>query len=207
MLLNNVGGMHFDSGAHFMNAGWRRITKNKVLLPGTGGEVLRSFFGDRSPKELDHHDRIDSRALANALSFPADDPAVLDFLEEWIGDFPREWSAYIYDIAYWELRLGIRFAIGFCLRDAICNQVPLINSRELFQIGLRTPLDAKSAPYPLFRRLIELGDTKLLKWDFNLDWMDRFDAFGDKFRVPWRMKKWAIKQYTLIDARIHDLAG
>ena len=54
----------------------------------------------------------------------------IDRINDWLAEFPQEYSSNLLDYAYWELRLGIRFAIGQTLREGILDEFPVLNCRK-----------------------------------------------------------------------------
>lgn len=188
ILLSNVGEMHYDYSAHYMNTGWMKIGAGKAVVPGTGGEMLRRFFIPQENSSAKGK-KICAVELLKLLGFKLEIPTAINRIDEWLEEFPQEFSSHLLDYAYWELRLGIRFAIGQTLREGILDEFPVLNCRHLFDLGLATSIEDRTRPYPLFQDLVRRGDPLLLNIPFNYCWVDMINEKTRGIPLLWRTQK------------------
>jgi hypothetical protein len=121
--------------------GVRRIAASGcVHVGGFGGEVLRAhLWPSRRPK------RADTRALTRQ-AFSCTPPAVVEAVDQWRSSVPLDTSPpTVFDLFEFEQRSGRSAGIVEACSSLFHETVLAFNSRELFQLIQRVPLEMRYA--------------------------------------------------------------
>lgn len=181
LLQENTAGMTWDPS--LASAGAYKFSTNAMAITGITAENLRAVyfkFGQPpQPLEPDY--------LCRVAKYAGSEPTRRAFAR-WLDSAPRDMSVHPLELFFWEHRTAGWGSIQSTAWDTVQNLIHPFNSHELFELGLRTDLTARLAPYPLFQRIIEIGAPKALRYPFNSSLRTSAEDFIAS-HVSWRLSR------------------
>ena len=177
-LLANVGGLYYDPVLAIVQT-LHAVAGDGVVIEGLCAETLRTKHHRQLSNGLPAH----GGALAAAAGC-AGNPIAARGWERWRETVPEAWVDPR-DLMYWETRAGVWGGTGWTLKETLYESFSPYCNRRLLEVGLRVPVEHRVAPYRLFRRIIELSDTRLLRWDFNDERHERLRTLP----IPYTLKR------------------
>lgn len=129
---------------HFEN------NQDKINIGGNASEIMRMFYGD------DHPEDLDGRYLAEKVGLSSY-KYIINTLDDWVQD-ARELDNKIdiMDLFYWEQRMGNWGTLYQAEQDIAIEEFCPFNNRKLIMLMLKADKKYRSAPkYILYNKIIE----------------------------------------------------
>lgn len=180
----SIGGLWYDAAIPTLRAEWDQVGQ-RYLLQGLVSEVTRCFYAATDGAASAPH----AAGIAHLAGF-AKNPVAERGFGEWLAGLPATLPIDLYDLLYWEHRIGVWAATGMTLRDTAIDAIPPMNCRRYLEIGLSVDRTQRRHPHPLIERMIELAAPELLRFDFNHDWVDALKARIGRTPLLWRWHKY-----------------
>lgn len=180
VLQQNVAGMWWDPGDYMVFT--FSLLNTRFALLGLLSEIARCFYyrSGTAPAELT------AETLAR-LAHYGDHPLAIRAFGEWLDDVPSFSALNLLDLFYWEHRAGNWAAMTCTAFDTVFEPIAPYNCRRLLERALGAPLEARTQPYLLHRRVCELAEPAISDVPFNYSVRD---AMMEPLMraVPWRLR-------------------
>lgn len=184
VLHTNVGSMYLDDSVDTIET-LASAVAGRVHGPGLTGEVLRcQYYPDGN-----HPREIDTEELARRSGF-GDNLIVRPGISRWLESAPKDMGIPVLELYYWECRYGIWGACGMTFKEPVVDQIPPLNLRSLFELGLSVPIVDRIQPHRLTRKVVEWGSPVLDGIPYNQSRLAWLNNLLQAVPLPWRVRRW-----------------
>jgi hypothetical protein len=169
----NTGGMWRDPHEQRASA-FGRVEADVALL-GNVSEVIRAGFFEYG----EYPPRVDAQHLARVAGWSRNEAAIAA-CAAWLADAPQDANINLFDLFYWEARIGAWSALDCLAVDAFVEVASPYNCRELLALGLgvdpgfrRVVRGAPEQSCLLHREICRAMAPETLTLPFNDGWLGR----------------------------------
>lgn len=122
---------------------------NKLNITGNGSEIVRSYF-----YKYDHQANVTGKILAKISNY-ADNSYVEKQLDKWLNEIPEESNINVWDMFYWENRMGNWGAMYPAEQDIAMEEFSPYNNRKLLTTLLGVDKKYRIPPnYKIYKKII-----------------------------------------------------
>ncbi len=159
--------------------------QDKMNVNGLGGEIARCYYNYEEEEPT-------AEFLAKITGYPSSNYAISE-IEEWLHEvrsFFGASSINIFDLYYWEQRIGNWGAMDQAEKDIAIREFCPFNNRKLLMILLSVDRKYRTLPnFRLFRNIIHYLWRDLLKEPFNPISIKEKIVLTFKNKMPYNLKK------------------